>query len=140
MSKNKKKKTKKLLQEINEKINKLECEINEVKNKPEYHINIDKLDVQQLDNLIFRLDKLDIKDLSGALNIGNNFDIKKDKTDKEGIKEGNSKSKDKNQKKEKHRHRHRDKEKDGKTDETDCAAEFSNDLKSIRALFKEIIG
>lgn len=130
MGKNKKKKTKRLLQEISEKINKLEDEIDRINNRPEYHINIDKLDIHQLDNLIFRLDKLDIKDLSGALNIGNNFDIKKDKLIDEEKKE---------RKKGKHHHKHKKKDTDKEKDDA-CLGTFSNDLESIRALFKEITG
>lgn len=66
-----------LLREILRKLVSVEEEVEKLKSKPEYHINIEKMDVQQLENLIFRLDALDIKDLSGTLNIGNNFDSKK---------------------------------------------------------------
>lgn len=66
-----------LLREIYKKIISIEEEVEKLKSKPEYHINIEKLDVQQLENLTFTLDTLDIKDLSGTLNIGNNFDTKK---------------------------------------------------------------
>jgi hypothetical protein len=66
-----------LLREIYKKILSIEEEVEKLKSKPEYHINIEKLDVQQLENLTFTLDTLDIKDLSGTLNIGNNFDTKK---------------------------------------------------------------
>jgi len=66
-----------LLREIYKKIMSIEEEVEKLKAKPEYHINVEKLDVQQLENLIFRLDNIDIKDLSGTLNIGNNFDTKK---------------------------------------------------------------
>jgi hypothetical protein len=66
-----------LLREILKKITVIEEEVEKLKSKPEYHINVEKLDVQQLENMIFHLDTLDIKDLSGTLNIGNNFDSKK---------------------------------------------------------------
>jgi len=66
-----------LLREIYKKLVCLEEEVEKLKSRPEYHINVEKLDVQQLENLIFRLDNLDINDLSGTLNIGNNFDSKK---------------------------------------------------------------
>lgn len=66
-----------LLREILKKIITIEEEVDKLKSKPEYHITIEKLDVQELENLIFHLDALDIKDLSGTLNIGNNFDSKK---------------------------------------------------------------
>ncbi|MNT65242.1 hypothetical protein D3C72_2032100 [compost metagenome] len=41
-------------------------------------IHIDNLHVHQpvLENLTFRLDQLDIKELSGSLNLGNNFGAK----------------------------------------------------------------
>lgn len=66
-----------LLREILKKLISIEEEVEKLKSKPEYHINIEKLDVQQLENLTFSLDTLDIKELSGTLNIGNNFDSKK---------------------------------------------------------------
>ncbi len=66
-----------LLREIYKKLMSIEGEVEKLKSKPEYHINVEKMDVQQLENLIFQLDTLDIKDLSGTLNIGNNFDTKK---------------------------------------------------------------
>jgi len=125
-----KKHTKRLLKEISEKILKLEEDINKIKERPEYHINIDKLDIEQLDNLIFRLDKLDIKDLSGALNIGNNFDIREEKTQ----------NPDKKDKKEKKKEKHKEKKQEKENEEQDCTVKFSNDLQSIRALFKEITG
>jgi hypothetical protein len=62
-----------LLREILKKIVSIEAEIEKLKSKPEYHINIEKLELQQLDNLSFHLDALDIKELSGTLNIGTNF-------------------------------------------------------------------
>lgn len=66
-----------LLREIFKKLTCIEAEVEKLKSRPEYHINVEKLDVQQLENLIFRLDNLDIKELSGTLNIGNNYDNKK---------------------------------------------------------------
>ena len=57
-----------LLREIYKKLMSIEEEVEKLKSKPEYHIKVEKLDVQQLENLIFRLDTLDI---------GNNFDTKK---------------------------------------------------------------
>lgn len=66
-----------LLREIYRKLISIEEEVEKLKSKPEYHINIENLDVQQLENLTFTLDTLDIKELSGTLNIGNNFDTKK---------------------------------------------------------------
>jgi hypothetical protein len=66
-----------MLREIYKKLLAIEEEVEKLKGKPEYHINIEKLDVQQLENLSFTLDKLDIKEVSGTLNIGNNFDSQK---------------------------------------------------------------
>jgi hypothetical protein len=58
-------------------------------------IHIENLNVHDpvLENLTFRLDKLDIKELSGALNMGNNFgvEVKEKPKSKEKIKK---KSKD----------------------------------------------
>lgn len=43
--------------------------------KPDVRIHVEKLEVQRavLESLTFRLDKLEIDELSGALNLGNNF-------------------------------------------------------------------
>ncbi|HYF83357.1 MAG TPA: hypothetical protein VEB00_10060 [Clostridia bacterium] len=89
-----------LLREIYKKLMSIEGEVEKLKSRPEYHIKVEKLDVQQLENLIFRLDTLDIKDLSGTLNIGNNFDTKKtscnvvEKNSKKGKGKKNSKDKE----------------------------------------------
>ncbi|MDN4526705.1 hypothetical protein [Fictibacillus fluitans] len=42
-----------------------------------YHVHIEKLELQNpvLENLSFTLDNLDIEELSGALNLGNNFGV-----------------------------------------------------------------
>lgn len=42
-----------------------------------YHIHVQNLHVHnpKLDQLAFRLDQLDIKELSGSLNLGNNFGV-----------------------------------------------------------------
>ncbi|MHB1391496.1 MAG: hypothetical protein ACYCYE_00160 [Clostridia bacterium] len=82
-----------LLREIYKKLMSIEGEVEKLKSRPEYHINVEKMDVQQLENLIFRLDNLDIKDLSGTLNIGNNFDIKKPIEKTKGKKKKESKGK-----------------------------------------------
>lgn len=70
---------KQLLEEMDKKIKKMEDIIEQISSKPlEYHINIEKLDIHNpvLENLTFRLDKLDIKELGGALNLGNNFGVR----------------------------------------------------------------
>lgn len=71
------------LEEISKQIKGLEDKLERIEKKMsnnstekvEYHIQIDQLDIHQpvLDELTYRLDKLDIKELSGALNLGNNF-------------------------------------------------------------------
>ncbi|WP_419393239.1 hypothetical protein [Cytobacillus praedii] len=45
--------------------------------KAEYHFHIDRVDIHQpvLDQLSFHLDQIDIEELSGALNVGNNFGV-----------------------------------------------------------------
>lgn len=126
MGKHKKTSTRKLLQEISERIAKLEEEIDKVKESSVYCISVDKLNIEKLDNIIFHLDELDIKDLSGTLNMGNNFDIKKDKEKDTGKEDERKKKKNKDEHKEKKC--------------SDNNVKFSNDLESIRALFKEITG
>jgi hypothetical protein len=96
----KKAKGKKQLQDVIhslvEKVSHLEQGIQELAKKPsEYNIHIDHIDVHNpgLENLTFRMDSLDIEELSGALNLGNNFGvspkdskniIKKNKEKKQG--------------------------------------------------------
>lgn len=92
----KKKRNEQLLAELKHKVKKMEQIIQNINNKsPEYHINIEKIMIEnpQLDNLTFRLDKLDIKELGGALNMGNNFGIEvvKDQKHKKQSKDNNSK-------------------------------------------------
>jgi Spore germination protein GerPC len=82
-----------LLREIYKKLMSIEGEVEKLKSRPEYHINVEKMEVQQLENLVFQLDTLDIEDLSGTLNIGNNFGVKKpvEKTKEKGKKRSNGK-------------------------------------------------
>ncbi|WP_082232766.1 hypothetical protein [Halobacillus massiliensis] len=50
----------------------------EAKKQPvEYHFHIDHVDIHhpKLEELTFQLDQIDIEDLSGALNVGNNFGV-----------------------------------------------------------------
>lgn len=91
----KKKRNEQLLAELKHKIKKMEQIIQNIDNKsPEYHINIEKITIEnpQLDNLTFRLDKLDIKELGGALNMGNNFGVEvvKEQKHKKQSKDNNS--------------------------------------------------
>lgn len=64
------------MKELNKKINELEKLLKEAgEKKVEYHVTIEQVDIKDpvLENLTFRLDSLDIKELSGALNLGNNL-------------------------------------------------------------------
>ncbi|MZQ83593.1 hypothetical protein GQF01_15880 [Paenibacillus sp. 5J-6] len=65
------------VQQLEKRLKKLEDELSNLTAKhPQIHI--DTLHVHQpvLENLTFRLDHLDIKELSGSLNLGNNFGAK----------------------------------------------------------------
>ncbi|BFT75214.1 hypothetical protein PAENIP36_66560 [Paenibacillus sp. P36] len=65
------------VQQLEKRLKKLEEELSNLTAKhPQIHI--DTLHVHQpvLENLTFRLDHLDIKELSGSLNLGNNFGAK----------------------------------------------------------------
>lgn len=56
----------------------LEHELRRLADKPaEYRITIEQLHVQQpvLESLLFRLDRIDVDELSGSLNLGNNFGV-----------------------------------------------------------------
>ncbi|KEF37949.1 hypothetical protein M670_02705 [Schinkia azotoformans MEV2011] len=65
-----------VLQDIVEKIGAIEKRLQEMPSQPTvYHITIQNLDIHDpiLKELTFSLESLDIKELSGALNMGNNF-------------------------------------------------------------------
>lgn len=71
-----------LLKKIEDRLRKLEEAINKLDKSPlKYQFNVDKLEMHnpQLKELTFRLDSLDIKELSGALNMGNNFGVRVNK-------------------------------------------------------------
>ncbi|MBT2679438.1 hypothetical protein J7E38_10530 [Bacillus sp. ISL-35] len=57
----------KMIQNLTEKIDAMQ--------KNEFHIHIEKVTVDhlQLDELAYHLDKIDIKELSGMMNLGNSF-------------------------------------------------------------------
>jgi hypothetical protein len=57
----------KMIQHLNEKMDSMQ--------KNEYHFHIDKLTVEhlQLEELAYHLEKIDIKELSGMMNLGNMF-------------------------------------------------------------------
>ncbi|MDQ0417696.1 hypothetical protein J2Z48_001869 [Croceifilum oryzae] len=65
-------------QQLSAKLDHLESSVKELLNRSsEVHIHIHQLDIHQpvLEQLTFRLDQLDIDELSGSLNIGNNLGI-----------------------------------------------------------------
>lgn len=61
----------KLLQDIENRMARLEKIIRE--DNKNVHLDIKNIQTLNLDKLIYKLDKVDIKELSGALNIGNTF-------------------------------------------------------------------
>jgi ABC-type transporter Mla subunit MlaD len=74
-----------LLQHIGQSLEQIEKQLQSLSDKStEYHVHIEELNVNHpvLENLTFRLDQLDIKELSGALNLGNNFAAQTDKKPK----------------------------------------------------------
>lgn len=67
------------LHNIEKRTEKVEQIIEELAQRnPEYHFTIDHVTIHNpiLEDLTFRLDKLDIKELGGALNLGNNFGVR----------------------------------------------------------------
>ncbi|SFX44717.1 hypothetical protein SAMN04487866_10834 [Thermoactinomyces sp. DSM 45891] len=69
-------------QQLATKLDQLESSVKELLNRSsEVHIHIHQLDIHQpvLEQLTFRLDQLDIDELSGSLNIGNNLGIQASK-------------------------------------------------------------
>ncbi|MDD9266480.1 hypothetical protein ACFPES_05470 [Paenibacillus sp. GCM10023248] len=65
------------IQQLERRLKKLEEELSQLSAKhPQIHIDNVHIHQPVLDNLTFRLDALDIKELSGSLNLGNNFGTK----------------------------------------------------------------
>lgn len=63
-------------QDLLARLEKMEARLKELPQaKTEYHIRIDQVHIHHpaLDQLTFKLDSLDIDELSGSLNLGNNF-------------------------------------------------------------------
>lgn len=80
--------------QLSTKIDELEATVQKLVQKPsEVHIHIHQLDIHQpvLEQLTFRLDQLDIDELSGSLNIGNNLGIQ---TPRQQVSKTSSKRKD----------------------------------------------
>lgn len=75
----------KLLQQINDRLERLEKELSSnSRGKLDYHITIEHVHLNHpvLENLTFQLDSLDIEEVSGALNLGNNFATRVEPKDK----------------------------------------------------------
>lgn len=65
------------VQQLEKRLKKLEEELSNLTAKhPQIHIDTLHIHQPVLENLTFRLDHLDIKELSGSLNLGNNFGAK----------------------------------------------------------------
>ncbi|NOU87778.1 hypothetical protein GC102_18675 [Paenibacillus sp. LMG 31460] len=65
------------VQQLERRLRKLEEELADLTAKhPKIHIDTLHIHQPVLENLTFRLDQLDIKELSGSLNLGNNFGAK----------------------------------------------------------------
>ncbi len=62
--------------EMKTKLEQLEKAVDRSNQRPaEYHVSIEHLHVDRpvLEQLLFRLDRLDVDEISGSLNLGNNF-------------------------------------------------------------------
>lgn len=73
---NEKRNTQKQLQTLKEKIDVLEKTVDQLLKKAiDNKMSVEKLNVEKLElqNLVFRLDSISVKELSGSLNLGNNF-------------------------------------------------------------------
>jgi hypothetical protein len=76
-------------------IKRLEKSLDEAKDKP-IHITVENMSVDRavLESLTFKMDKLDIKELSGSLNIGNNIGGHKTSKETSLKEEGSKESRD----------------------------------------------
>lgn len=90
---------------LQKKVMELEKQLENVKGQHiEYHFHIAQVDIHNpvLEELSFQLDQLDIEELSGALNLGNNFGVavgekeKKSKSEQKTDIKINFKEKEKN--------------------------------------------
>lgn len=72
-----KRKKKKDIEDLQRQIQTLQHLLDSKKQPIEYHFHINQVDIHQptLEELTFKLDQIDIEDLSGALNVGNNFGV-----------------------------------------------------------------
>jgi len=70
--------SKKAMERLETRLSTLEHSLQELLNRGiSYEITIEELNIHDpyLDHLTFRFDKLDVKEVSGALNLGNNFGV-----------------------------------------------------------------
>ncbi|WP_261131304.1 hypothetical protein [Bacillus sp. Marseille-Q3570] len=65
------------IEELKRQIDTLHQLVESNKQPIEYHFHINQVDIHHptLEELNFKLDQIDIEDLSGALNVGNNFGV-----------------------------------------------------------------
>lgn len=88
---------KKALENIDSRLGQLEQTLHElIKHSGTYEITIEELNIHDptLDSLTFRFDKLDVKEVSGALNLGNNFGVDVHQGDNKKSKDKSSESLD----------------------------------------------
>lgn len=80
-----------ILKELRHRLSHLEETVEQVAQKAfEYNVNIEHVHIHDpvLEQLTFRLDELDISDISGALNLGNNFGVRVEQKSKASESEG----------------------------------------------------
>ncbi|WP_050979734.1 hypothetical protein [Fictibacillus macauensis] len=67
-------------QSLENRIQQLETMIEKLTASTHHHYHIEKIELQQpmIENLSFNLESIDIEELSGALNLGNNFGVSVD--------------------------------------------------------------
>ncbi|MEW4283445.1 hypothetical protein [Priestia koreensis] len=71
---------------LDQKLENLESLLKQLEKRPvEYHFHIQNVDIHQpvLKELSFHLDEIDIEEVSGALNVGNNFGVSVNKKKEE---------------------------------------------------------
>lgn len=65
------------IQKLQEQVSHLQEQVNEKEKASEYHFHIQQVDIKEptLEKLTFQLDTIDIEEVSGALNVGNNLGV-----------------------------------------------------------------
>ncbi|MDC3413715.1 hypothetical protein NC797_13790 [Aquibacillus sp. 3ASR75-11] len=92
----------KILQEIHQTIKNIEKQMtinsqsNQSKKEDTYHLDIEHVNIDQfdLDDLTYHIDKIDIKELSGMMNVGNTFSPSLSKQKKQKQQSSSSTSKE----------------------------------------------